>query len=90
MKYTCDIMLTDSKKSNPSDSVEYEYFVRAKDTNECLRLIHADLQACEPDRNDQDSTCRIERPNQEMEYRSAMKWLVLPVMSANPLFCYWT
>jgi hypothetical protein len=48
MKYTCDIMLTDSTESIPSDSVEYEYSVRAEDADECLRLIRADLQDREP------------------------------------------
>ena len=50
MKYTCDIMLADSTESNPPDSVEYEYLVRAKDADECLRLVQADVQEHEPNR----------------------------------------
>lgn len=50
MKYTCDIILTGSTESNPSDSVEYEYLVRTKDADECFRLVLADLQDHEPNR----------------------------------------
>ena len=41
-------MLTDSTESIPSDSVEYEYSVRAEDADECLRIIRADMQDREP------------------------------------------
>ena len=43
-------MVTDSTEANPTNSVEYEYFVRARDADACLNLIRSDLRRSDPGR----------------------------------------